>query len=174
VLVLYRILVPNDSRHCKSDYGAEWEGNDVPHQPPALSLSRPRHRIAGGRSLCPRRCFLGVLGQRGLQQCGCKERGLKYQISFWCSAGSILSGCRSWGGYWTPWGVKSSSLWAGCCPKPQINVCWNTWLTSSISAGSSAVPDPRVSVPRGCEALLASRCRRCQVVNIIKGNQGLF
>lgn len=47
--------------------------------------------------LCPRTCFLGALGQRSLEQCGCKVPGLKHQISFWCSAGSILSGCQSSG-----------------------------------------------------------------------------
>lgn len=44
------VLVPNDSRCSKSDHGAEWEGGDVPSQPPSLLLRYPCCCAAGERS----------------------------------------------------------------------------------------------------------------------------
>lgn len=89
MLILYRVLVPSDSRRSKSDYGAEWEGSDIPQQPPPLSLtSSPL--CCRWEVLCSRRCFLGVPGQRGSQQCGCK-------VPFWYPTGSILSDQQSSG-----------------------------------------------------------------------------
>lgn len=95
-MILYHVLVPSDSRRSKSDYGVEWEGGDIPQQPPPLSLtSSPLY--CRWEILCPRRCFLGVLGQRGSQHCGCGVPGVKYQVSFWYPTGSILSGQHSSG-----------------------------------------------------------------------------